>query len=75
MCGIIGALNMKLQPSMLEMISHRGPDSSGFSEFLTGSHLVSMGHRRLAIVDLSAAGHQPMENENGTGVITYNGSL
>src|SRR5579863_9240501 len=51
--------------------AHRGPDDSGL--YHDGS--IVLGHRRLAIIDLSSAGHQPMENEDGTVRVVYNGEI
>jgi asparagine synthase (glutamine-hydrolysing) len=78
MCGIVGVCNRNGEPvnpnllkRMTDIISHRGPDGEG--------HLcdgpVGLGHRRLAIIDLSAHGHQPMGNENGEVVIVFNGEI
>jgi asparagine synthase (glutamine-hydrolysing) len=56
---------------MNDALSHRGPDDSGiFSE--PG---ITLGHRRLSIIDLSAAGHQPMSYKDERYVIVYNGEL
>jgi asparagine synthase (glutamine-hydrolysing) len=56
---------------MTERIAHRGPD--GVGHYTDGG--VGLGHRRLAIIDLSPAGQQPMTNEAGDVVITYNGEI
>jgi asparagine synthase (glutamine-hydrolysing) len=56
---------------MTDRISHRGPDGEG--QYTDGP--VGLGHRRLAIIDLSPAGHQPMANQTGDVVITYNGEI
>src|SRR4051812_12791435 len=56
---------------MTDAIAHRGPDGEG-------QHIdsaVGLGNRRLAIIDLSAAGAQPMPNERGDVAITYNGEV
>jgi asparagine synthase (glutamine-hydrolysing) len=78
MCGIVGALQLDRQPvspgairRMTEAIAHRGPDGEG--HFVEGP--VGLGHRRLAVIDLSAAGHQPMTNEGGDVFITYSGEV
>jgi asparagine synthase (glutamine-hydrolysing) len=55
---------------MRDIIAHRGPDDKGM--FVAGP--IGLGHRRLSIVDV-AAGHQPMENENGALRIVYNGEI
>lgn len=78
MCGIAGIFQPNGKPisimtlkKMTDAIRHRGPDGEGF---WTDS-FVGLGHRRLAIIDLSAAGHQPMQTENGRYVISYNGEI
>jgi asparagine synthase (glutamine-hydrolysing) len=58
---------------MTAALRHRGPDDCG--TWLDGQGHAALGHRRLSIVDLSAAGHQPMSNEDGTLWITYNGEI
>ena len=58
---------------MADCIVHRGPDDHGVWTSADGS--VAFGHRRLSIVDLSPAGHQPMTSHNGAWTITYNGEL
>jgi len=79
MCGIAGIYNYRegdpadadLVARMGEIIRHRGPDDSGV--YVRGS--VGLSHRRLSIVDVSPAGHQPMTNEDGTAWIVYNGEV
>jgi asparagine synthase (glutamine-hydrolysing) len=78
MCGITGYYNTDGKPAspvilkrMTDAIAHRGPDGEGC--FVDGS--LALGHRRLAIIDLSAAGHQPMATEDGRYVISYNGEV
>ena len=56
---------------MADAIAHRGPDGEGFYS----DRYVGLGHRRLAILDLSPAGRQPMATEDGNIVITYNGEI
>jgi asparagine synthase (glutamine-hydrolysing) len=51
--------------------THRGPDDGGLYQ----DARVVLGHRRLSIIDLSPAGHQPMSNEDGTVWVTYNGEI
>jgi asparagine synthase (glutamine-hydrolysing) len=82
MCGIVGfkgpvgrstpELN-SLAEAMAERLSYRGPDDWG--AWANGENGVALGHRRLSIVDLSPAGHQPMESHDGSGVIAYNGEV
>jgi asparagine synthase (glutamine-hydrolysing) len=78
MCGIIGVCNRageavpaNLLKRMTDVIAHRGPDSEG--QYTDGP--VGLGHRRLSIIDLSPLGHQPMANENGEVIITFNGEI
>ena len=56
---------------MTDAIAHRGPDGEGF--YTDG--FVGLGHRRLAIIDLSPAGHQPMVTEDGHYALSYNGEI
>jgi asparagine synthase (glutamine-hydrolysing) len=78
MCGLAGLLNRDGAPAspvvaerMGESIRHRGPDGTGL--FTDGPFAVA--HRRLAIIDLSPAGHQPMATADGRFVIAYNGEI
>jgi asparagine synthase (glutamine-hydrolysing) len=78
MCGITGIFNVMGQPvpiavlrKMTDIIAHRGPDGEGFWT----RTCVGFGHRRLAIIDLSAAGHQPMQIEDGALTIVFNGEI
>jgi len=78
MCGISGVLRLDGQAvaattvaRMGATLAHRGPDGDGV--WVDGP--VGLGHRRLAIIDLTPAGHQPMSNEDGNVLITYNGEL
>ena len=81
MCGICGILatsdafarDESLVEAMRDSIRHRGPDDAG--TWRSPRRAVALGHRRLSIVDLSPAGHQPMPNEDGTVWITYNGEV
>jgi asparagine synthase (glutamine-hydrolysing) len=81
MCGICGEfifngrdhIQQSVVETMRDAISHRGPDDAGFWSNPDGR--VGFGHRRLSIVDLSPAGHQPMSNEDGTVWITFNGEI
>ncbi|UCC63232.1 MAG: asparagine synthetase B, partial [Anaerolineae bacterium] len=78
MCGIAGVINLTGMPvpratirAMTDAIAHRGPDGEG--HYVDGN--VALGHRRLAIIDLSPAGSQPMTTEDGSLVIVYNGEV
>jgi asparagine synthase (glutamine-hydrolysing) len=73
MCGICGFTgeNTALLRSMLKVLGHRGPDDKG--SYSNGK--VSLGHLRLAIIDLSRAGRQPMTNKEQTVWIVFNGEI
>lgn len=77
MCGIAGIYSPKVKMDkesvmrMTKVLSHRGMDDEGF---YFGEDII-LGHRRLSIIDLSADGHQPMSNEDGSVWITYNGEV
>ncbi len=79
MCGIAGifSLNSKLNPSwikqMTKSMAHRGPDADG--NFVSENEKLALGHRRLSIVDLSAAAHQPMFSHCGRYVMVFNGEI
>ncbi len=78
MCGIAGILHLGETPAsaaalkrMTDAIAHRGPDGEGL--WFDGG--VGLGHRRLAIIDLSPGGRQPMATRDGRLVVSYNGEL
>ncbi|MDX1523005.1 MAG: asparagine synthase (glutamine-hydrolyzing) [Anaerolineae bacterium] len=78
MCGITGVFNLNGEPvspvilrKMTDVIAHRGPDGEGF--FIDS--FVGLGHRRLAIIDLSPAGHQPMMTADEQFILSYNGEI
>src|SRR5689334_11809304 len=80
MCGIAGIFNyaepdrpvdQALLERMTRALAHRGPDGEGYH--IDGQ--LGFGHRRLAIVDLSPTGRQPMPSSDGRLWITYNGEL
>jgi asparagine synthase (glutamine-hydrolysing) len=81
MCGICGIVGFsdafdaseRTVVAMSDTIAHRGPDDAG--AWTDAANRVALGHRRLSIVDLSPAGHNPMPNEDGTVWITYNGEV
>jgi asparagine synthase (glutamine-hydrolysing) len=75
MCGILGTVDRGFDRRVLDLISHRGPDDSAISECSAGNHLVTLGHRRLSILDLSAAGSQPMWTPCGRYAIVFNGEI
>ncbi len=81
MCGISGFMGeigsrdaaLDALAVMTDSIVHRGPDDFGY--WLDEAAGVGFGNRRLAIIDLSPAGHQPMESADGRFVMTYNGEV
>ena len=81
MCGLVGFLgglgsaggDETILRCMTDAIRHRGPDSDGY--WIDRDSAIGLGHRRLAIVDLSPAGHQPMESASGRYVIAFNGEI
>ena len=77
MCGILGTIGVDLSEEQalaaLRTLRHRGPDGEG--HWRQADPAVFLGHRRLAIVDLSDDGRQPMTNEDGTVVLTLNGEI
>ncbi len=75
MCGILGSINLDCTSDYLNLIQHRGPDSSGSEYFELGGHKISMFHRRLSIVDLSPAGSQPMATFDNNAYIIFNGEI
>lgn len=87
MCGIVGFLDLTQKnidhniDSMIDAINHRGPDDFGSVIFNTYHKTIdkqgnlSLGHKRLSILDLSQQGHQPMISNDKNLIITYNGEI
>src|ERR1700687_2622899 len=82
MCGIAGVaansnvagLEIRARVArMCQVLHSRGPDDEGV--FISADEAVGLGNRRLAIQDLSPAGHMPMSNPDGRVWITYNGEV
>ena len=79
MCGIAGELDWKVHPNgvavdaMVSGIAHRGPDDRGL--WSSPNAACVLGHRRLSIVDLSPAGHQPMVDPLTGNVLVFNGEI
>ncbi|HSL21158.1 MAG TPA: asparagine synthase (glutamine-hydrolyzing) [Vicinamibacterales bacterium] len=78
MCGILAVVDFKDRTpgsdalvALRDTMSHRGPDDCG----LFRDRGIALGHRRLSIIDLSAAGHQPMTNEDGSLLVVFNGEI
>lgn len=75
MCGILGSINLKIDSDTLDTMSHRGPDDFGIENYLVGTNSVQFAHRRLSIIDLSPAGHQPMNTFCNDYSIIFNGEI
>ena len=80
MCGIVGLISANhnsdiesVVSRMASAIRHRGPDDKG--SWVDKDAGVALGHRRLSVVDLSPAGHQPMVSASERWVIAYNGEI
>lgn len=80
MCGFAGILsrnksltNKSLIIPMIESISYRGPDDAGL--WIDNDSGIALGHRRLSIIDLSGAGHQPMYLPSGRYILVFNGEI
>jgi asparagine synthase (glutamine-hydrolysing) len=82
MCGIVGSFGSAgvsegslagIIENMSKCLQHRGPDDAGV--WVDESLSVGLGHRRLSILDLSPAGHQPMASHCGRYVMTFNGEI
>src|SRR6478752_8849908 len=83
MCGIVGFWNFRnhwsqgeldhFAAAMAQRIAYRGPDSQG--TWIDAERGLALAHRRLSIIDLSPAGHQPMVSASGRFVISYNGEI
>lgn len=79
MCGFAGGLlfheslahDQQVLKNMSDVLTHRGPDDSG----MVVRGCCALVHRRLSVIDLSPAGHQPMCNEDGTVWLAYNGEV
>ncbi len=81
MCGICGfySKNKESLTNLIEMnneLRHRGPDDSGEEIYqISSDYVVGFGHRRLAIMDLSQSGHQPMYSNNQRIIVIFNGEI
>src|SRR5262245_52035331 len=79
MCGIVGiasrfsGIDLGLLATACDSLRHRGPDDAGLWQSLDGC--VGLAQRRLAIIDLSPSGHQPMADASGQLWITFNGEI
>ena len=75
MCGILGSINRTFGLSELDLISHRGPDDFGLETLIVNNNKIILAQRRLSILDLSPAGHQPMFSKCGNYCLIFNGEI
>src|ERR1043166_4476082 len=80
MCGILGWITKgtgdeQAFQAAVSLPQHRGPDDAGVERFQNANYKVWLGHRRLSILDLSPAGHQPMSDDSGRYWIVFNGEI
>lgn len=75
MCSIWTSVGFTPPQSALDAARHRGPDGSGDARRDTPAGPLVMGHKRLSIYDLSAAGHQPMASTDGRFTLVFNGAI
>lgn len=75
MCGILGSVNMAYCAKALDSIQHRGPDAEGVVHLQDNGHTLSLAHKRLSIVDLSANGAQPMISADAVSHLVFNGEI
>jgi asparagine synthase (glutamine-hydrolysing) len=81
-CGVLGLFETTSEPAYkvlvantLKTLRHRGPDDFGVENYTTPGGALHLGHTRLSIIDLTAAGHQPMTSSDGRLTIVFNGEL
>lgn len=75
MCGILGSINISFGNETLDLIKHRGPDYGEIVSVDCVGSTITLGHRRLSIVDLSPTGNQPMKNPVDQSIIIFNGEI
>ncbi|WP_374764527.1 asparagine synthase (glutamine-hydrolyzing) [Yunchengibacter salinarum] len=82
MCGLLGWFTPRPAPddaarfdTALDRLAHRGPDDRGVFAHQTAKGHLRLGHRRLSIIDLSAAGHQPFQSTDGRYILVFNGEI
>ena len=75
MCGLFGSIGFEPDPKRIDIVVHRGPDGRGWRVFSSASGPVALGHRRLAIIDVSNSGLQPMADPSGRYQLVFNGEI
>jgi len=75
MCGIFGSIGFEPDAARIDIVAHRGPDGRGWEIYSSPKGPVALGHRRLAIIDVSDAGLQPMGDASGRYQMVFNGEI
>ena len=75
MCGILGSVDIPFSKEYLDEMHHRGPDDFGIEVEKVAGRNIYLGQRRLSIVDLSSAGHQPMFIDDRKYALVFNGEI
>jgi asparagine synthase (glutamine-hydrolysing) len=75
MCGLFASVGFEPDPGRIDIVAHRGPDGRGWQAYGSGVGPVALGHRRLAIIDVSDAGLQPMADASGRYHLVFNGEI
>ena len=75
MCGIWTSLGLTPGKSVIDAVAHRGPDGEGWRQIDTGAGPLVMAHRRLAVIDTSDTGAQPMSYADGRYLLVFNGMI
>ena len=75
MCGIWASIGFKVDRERIDRVAHRGPDGQGWHDSPSAWGPVALGHRRLAIIDTSDGGAQPMSDSTGRFWLTFNGEI
>lgn len=75
MCGLFASIGFESDPARIDIVAHRGPDGRGWQVYGSGAGPVALGHRRLAIIDVSDAGLQPMTDASGRYHLVFNGEI
>lgn len=75
MCGVFASIGLEPDPARIDIVQHRGPDGRGWRVFESAAGPVALGHRRLAIIDVSDAGLQPMSDISARYWMVFNGEI
>lgn len=75
MCGIFGSIGFEPDSRRIDIVAHRGPDGRGWETYASPKGPVALGHRRLAIIDVSDAGLQPMCDASRRYWLVFNGEI